>query len=216
MRKFAVILVAALLAVGVLGVCGCGGSDRTDVETETDTYIYTGSYVNADNNAEYIELESNNTFTMMKDGEEISGSYDVEEGTLRLSAGSFSETMKISAGVITTEEGKKFMLVEEVRIDDSTEGSGTQKEAIEDYCREEDITIEGLTVSFEKEVSAQDPDWEIDYAFPAEAEGKGQFFLLHRVDGEWMVVAHTEGNQAGWTAAELQAVGAPADLAVQQ
>jgi hypothetical protein len=55
--------------------------------------------------------------------------------------------------------------------------------------------------------------WEVDYAFPSDAEGEGTFFLVHKVDGGWTVVASTD--KAGWTTEELKKLGAPADLAVE-
>ncbi len=84
--------------------------------------------------------------------------------------------------------------------------ASTEREAIERYCDEKGIDIPELTVSGEKEVSAVDPAWEVDYAFPGEQESLGVFFLLHETDGEWTVVAHTD--EVGWTSAELQALGA--------
>lgn len=105
---------------------------------------------------------------------------------------------------------------EEAVVDTSTqEGSDTPRGAIESYCNEKGIDIPDLTVSREKQVSVQDPTWEIDYAFPAEAEGTGQFFLLHNAVEGWVVVAHTTSGQTGWTAEQLGALGAPADLATE-
>lgn len=210
MRKIAVVVVVVLLSLGVVAVCGCGGGD----EAEDEITLYTGKYWSESNPSDYIEIMPNNTFTMLIEGEETSGSCSVEEGSLRLSAGSYDETMKIREGVITAGDGTRYAIVVEGERDDSQqEGFSTRKEAIDEYCQENGIEMDSLTVSSEKEVSVEDSDWEIDYAFPAEAEGEGQFFLLHKSGGSWEVLANTAGDQTGWTAEELQMLGAPADLA---
>ena len=84
------------------------------------------------------------------------------------------------------------------------EGAATQKAAIEAYCDRNSIDIPQPTLASDgygdkPTVSKEDPGWEIDFAFPAEAEGAGQFFLLHKTDG-------------GWTADELKNLGAPTDI----
>ena len=89
-------------------------------------------------------------------------------------------------------------------------GTSTPKGAIVEYCEEKGIDIPALNVSADKKVSVKDPDWEIDYAFPAAAEGEGYFFLLHKTSGGWTVIAHTA--KVGWTAEQLKALGAPTDL----
>jgi hypothetical protein len=86
----------------------------------------------------------------------------------------------------------------------------TPKEAIVAYCNEKGVHIRDLNISSDKKVSVHDPDWEIDYAFPAAAEGEGYFFLLHKTSGGWMVIAHTA--KVGWTAEQLRKFGAPTDL----
>jgi len=91
-------------------------------------------------------------------------------------------------------------------------GSSTQKEAIVEYCDEKGIDIPALNVSADKTVSGKDPDWEIDYAFPAAAEGEGYFFLLHKTGGGWTVITNTA--KVGWTAEQLKALGAPTDLVI--
>ncbi len=91
-------------------------------------------------------------------------------------------------------------------------GYATQKEAIEKYCVEKSIDIPDLVVSGEKEVSAADAGWEINYAFTPDQEGAGTFFLLHKTADGWMVVAHTQ--EVGWTADELKGLGAPTDIVV--
>ena len=96
------------------------------------------------------------------------------------------------------------------------DGAATQKAAIQGYCDANGIDIPQLNVSGDDgygdkpTVSKEDPTWEIDYAFPAEAEGEGQFFLLRKTDGGWVVVAATK--EAGWTSAQLKELGAPADI----
>jgi hypothetical protein len=105
--------------------------------------------------------------------------------------------------------------------DAQAEGAATQKAAIQAYCDANGIDIPELNVSGDDgfgdkpTVSVEDPDWEIDYAFPAAQEGTGRFFLLHKTDTGWTVVAHTGEGRTGWTADELNDLGAPADLAEQ-
>ncbi len=105
-------------------------------------------------------------------------------------------------------------------LDPTQEPAATQKEAIEAYCRTAGIVIPDMAVNTEDTdiegpvVSSEDPSWEIDYAFPADAEGEGTFFLVHKVDGNYTVVADTQ--KAGWTAAELEELGAPTDLTLDQ
>lgn len=90
-------------------------------------------------------------------------------------------------------------------------GAASQQEAIEAYVAAQKIQIKDLVVSEEKAVSA-DTTWEVDYAFPAEFEGLGYFFLLHKIDSGWTVLAHTQ--ESGWSAAELETYGAPADIVI--
>jgi hypothetical protein len=100
----------------------------------------------------------------------------------------------------------------------SPAAAATQKAAIQEYCDANGITMADLNVSGDDgygdqpTVSAQDPSWEIDYAFPAAQEGGGRFFLLHRADGGWTVVAATQ--EVGWTTAQLQELGAPTDIVI--
>jgi hypothetical protein len=97
-------------------------------------------------------------------------------------------------------------------------GAATQKVAIQAYCDANGIDMPDLTVSGDDgfgdkpTVSKEDPNWEIDYAFPADAEGTGKFFLLQKTDGAWTVVAHTD--KVGWTADELKELGAPTDIVI--
>lgn len=213
MKKQMAIVLVVLLAVGLYGACGCGGNGD---QASDDIALYAGTYLSESNPSDFIEIMSNSTFTLLRDGEEISGSCLVEDGKLLLSAGSFSETMEIAEGVITAGDGTRYALGAEGKTESPEPAdSASRKEAIDSYCRENGIVMDSLTLSAEREVSAEDPDWEIDYAFPAESEGSGQFFLLHRAGGQWAVVAHTEGGQTGWTAAELEALGAPSDLAAR-
>ncbi len=95
---------------------------------------------------------------------------------------------------------------------ETASGFPTQKEAIEKYCAEEGIDVPELVVSGEKEVSATDANWEINYAFTPDKEGEGTFFLVHKTAAGWAVVTHTQ--EVGWTADELKAVGAPVDIVI--
>jgi hypothetical protein len=108
----------------------------------------------------------------------------------------------------------------DIVIDPTDQPAATQKEAIEAYCTAAGIVIPDMAVNTEDPdiegpvVSSEDPSWEIDYAFSADAEGEGTFFLVHKVDGGYTVVAHTQ--KAGWTAEELEQAGAPTDLTLDQ
>jgi len=96
----------------------------------------------------------------------------------------------------------------------------TPQEAVQWYVNVKGIDMSDVRISGEDgfgdkpTVSTEDPAWEIVYAFPAEAEGDGDFFLMRETDGGWQVMATTAGSDAtGWTAAELERLGAPTDLA---
>jgi len=101
-------------------------------------------------------------------------------------------------------------------MDPTRDPAATQKQAIVAYCKAAGIDIPDMRVNTEDAdiegptVSKEDPSWEIDYAFPADAEGKGVFFLVHKADGNYTVVADT--RKAGWTAKQLEELGAPADI----
>ena len=98
------------------------------------------------------------------------------------------------------------------------EGAATRKAAIQGYCDKNSIVMTDLPLSGDDgfgdkpTVSKEEPSWEIDYAFPAAAEGTGEFFLLHETDAGWTVVANTDKGRVGWTAAELKDLGAPTDM----
>lgn len=201
------VIVTAVLGLLILGLVPLGGCATTEEKADESSREFAGVYVSEEHHEDYIEIRANNTFRMVSDGDEIIGSCDVEEDALHLSAGSFAETMSIHDGVITGEDGTEYVK------EGSEESSASPGPAIEKYCKEHHIDIPELNVSNEKDVSASDPSWEVVYAFPAEAEGNGQFFLVQRTAESWTVIAHTEGAQAGWTAEQLEALGAPADLA---
>lgn len=213
MRRFTLAVIIGVLVVGLLGAAGCGKEEEAEI---SDLSAVSGTYVSEEDSSDYIGIMPNHTFTMAIGSEVVSGSCDVQGSDLLLSAGSFSETMSIAGGVITTRDGTRFIISIEGREEEPEPGShDTREEAIREYCREHGISIPSLTISAEKTVSVQDPAWEILYAFPAEAEGEGRSFLLRRVAGDWVVVAHTRVDQIGWTAAELEAAGAPVDLEVR-
>jgi hypothetical protein len=98
------------------------------------------------------------------------------------------------------------------------QASATQKAAIAKYIAANNISIPEMNVAGtdgygdKPTVSKEDPNWEIDYAFPAAEEGAGTFFLLRKAGGGWTVVAHTAKGKVGWTADELKALGAPTDI----
>lgn len=218
MRRIVLAVTVLLLALSLLALAGCGDKDK---EAVVDTKEFAGRYVSESDASDVIEIRENSTFEMTRGGDTVSGSCAVEDAQLLLSAGSFSETMSIAGDVITDEDGIRYVKStgkeekkeEKKEEEPAEEGFATVKEAIVEYCRVNGIEIPDLVVSGEKEVSSRDPSWEVDYAFPPEAEGLGVFFLLHETDGGWVVVAHTD-DAPGWTEAELKALGAPEDLAL--
>jgi len=145
----------------------------------------------------------------------------IEEG-----AGSFFLLQKTGAGwtVVaatkeigwTTAQLTALGAPTDIVIDPTRDPAATQKQAIVAYCKAAGIVIPNMVVNTEDAdsepptVSKEDPSWEIDYAFPADAEGRGVFFLVHKVDGNYTVVSDT--GKAGWTAKQIEELGAPADL----
>ena len=131
-----------------------------------------------------------------------------------------------TAVAVTQEAGWTTAQLEElgaptdIVIDPTRDPAATQKQAIEAYCTAAGIDIPGMVVNTEDAdsepplVSKEDPSWEVDYAFPADAEGRGVFFLVRKVDGSYKVIADT--RKAGWTAKQLKELGAPADLTLDQ
>lgn len=93
------------LSIGLLIVTGCADSDKP----LEDISAYAGRYESEGNPENYIEINANNTFEMVIDGTFTGGSTMITKNTLMLSAGSYSENMKIDDGVITTADGTKFI-----------------------------------------------------------------------------------------------------------
>jgi len=120
----------------------------------------------------------------------------------------------------TTAQLKELGAPTDIVIDPTRDPAATQKQAIAAYCTAAGIDIPGMVVNTEDAdseqplVSKTDPSWEVDYAFPPDAEGKGVFFLVHKADGSYKVVADT--TTAGWTVKQLKDLGAPADLTLDQ
>ena len=120
----------------------------------------------------------------------------------------------------TSAQLKELGAPTDIVIDPTRDPAATQKQAIEAYCKAAGIVIPDMVVNSEDAdsepptVSKEDPSWEVDYAFPADAEGKGVFFLVHKADGSWTVVADT--RKAGWTVKQLKELGAPTDLTLDQ
>jgi hypothetical protein len=120
----------------------------------------------------------------------------------------------------TTAQLKALGAPTDIVIDPTRDPAPTQKAAIVAYCRAAGIYIPDMIVNTEDAdsepplVSGTDPSWEVDYAFPADAEGEGVFFLVRKDGGDYKVIADT--RRAGWTAKELKQLGAPEDLTPDQ
>ncbi len=78
-------------------------------EALEDLSAYAGRYESEANPDDYIEIFANNTFEMTIDGSFTGGSTIITNGTLMLSAGSFSDSMSIENGVIITADGTRFI-----------------------------------------------------------------------------------------------------------
>lgn len=78
-------------------------------EALEDISAYAGRYESDSNPEDYIEIFANNTFEMVIDGSFTSGSTMITNGTLMLSAGSFSDSMSIGDGVISSFDGVRFI-----------------------------------------------------------------------------------------------------------
>ncbi len=105
MKRNMKVIMVLLISVGFLIVAGCAESD----EPLEDISAYVGRYESEENPENYLEINANNTFEMVIDGNFTGGSTMITKSTLMLSAGSFSESMKIDDGVITTADGTKFI-----------------------------------------------------------------------------------------------------------
>ena len=116
MRKFMPLALAALLALLLLAGGGCGENKTTE-----NASMCEGRYTSGKNTSDYIEINPNNTFTMVKNGQATSGSFDVEGEDLLLSAGSYSATITLSGDTITDEDGTRYNK-------DEGEDSGTESE----------------------------------------------------------------------------------------
>jgi len=222
-----IVLFLTLLAAGLLLVA-CGDAAQTEEGAATEKAAIT-AYCDA-NGITMADLVVSG-----EDGEGDKPTVSVQDPSWQIDyafpaieegAGSFFLLHKADAGwtvvAATKEVGwtsaqlKELGAPTDIIIDPTREPAATQKQAIVAYCTAAGIDIPDMVVNTEDAdseppmVSKEDPSWEIDYAFPADAEGRGVFFLVHKADGNWSVVSDT--GQAGWTAKQLKDLGAPADL----
>lgn len=193
MRKSAALALAGLLALGLLALAGCG-----DKEPAVDTGRYAGRYVSQKSPPDYIELASNNTFTLVRDGETTSGSFDVEGDDLLLSAGSYSNTMKISGDTISDRDGTRY----EKKAGEG-EGTGTEsgqasqckKAMIDFYLKDkpEDFTGEIYVSGFEMNDGATEASGVIDGTAGAGAVNHGYAKVGDRIQGEPVGAEYVDG-----------------------
>jgi hypothetical protein len=234
-------LVLTLLAAGLL-LAGCGGSEQTDEGTPTPTAKGAATQKAAiQAYCDEIGLDMPDLCVSGDDGYGDKPTVSAEDPNWEIDyafpadeegGGHFFLLHKVDGSwtVVaiadyTDQIGWTAAQLEElgaptdIVLDPSQEPAATQKKAIEAYCKAAGIVIPDMAVNTEDPdiegptASTEDPSWEIDYAFPPDAEGEGTFFLVHKVDGGWTAVASTD--TAGWTADELKQLGAPADLAVE-
>ncbi|MDY6795876.1 MAG: IPT/TIG domain-containing protein [Actinomycetota bacterium] len=199
-----VIMVACVAMVMGLVVLGCGKKAEPNItsispssgEVGTEVTI-SGTGFGSDQGNGTVEIGS--VTSAVSDWSDTKITVKIPSD---LKAGKFEVVVRYEDGISNTVE---FEVAE--KKSDSTQK--TPVEVIEKYCQENSIDVSG----WEYEVvivSSSDSTWKIDYGFPPEAEGEGIFFLLQQKSGQWTVVAHTE--DAGWTAEQLAALGAPTDL----
>jgi hypothetical protein len=215
MRRFVIAFTAMLLVASLFALAGCGtkettvdtGDNQSDVKSAIEEYCAANGI-----DIPGLTVSGEKQVSQKDPNWEVDYAFPAEaEGE-----GVFFLLHKTSGGwVVVAHTEEVGWTAEQLKAlgaptDLVLERYSTVKEAIEEYCAANGIDIPGLTVSGEKQVSQEDPNWEVDYAFPAEAEGEGVFFLLQNTDGAWAVIAHTE--EAGWTAEQLEALGAPTDL----
>jgi hypothetical protein len=152
------------------------------------------------------------------------GSGTAEFGSVKATVESWSDSAiktKVPTGLdageydvaVTNADGnsaKAQFEVTEKKDDSKQDGQAdknTPEEAIEDYTKKAGGDPTGWTYSEDK-VSKEDPDWAIYKGvspLPPEQEPP-DYFLLHKVDGEWTVLADgTDFN--------VQDYGGPSDLA---
>lgn len=103
MKKFIGVSVL-LLAVCVLFVACQGGREASDM---------VGTYVNANNPAEYLELHSDGTYSLKEYGTDFTGKWQVEGNTLSITydhmPASFKSTATIRGDTIVDETDKTWV-----------------------------------------------------------------------------------------------------------
>ncbi len=103
MKKFLRVIVL-LLVVSVMGMACQGSRDASEM---------VGTYINADNPAEYLELHSDGTYSLMEYGTDFTGKWQVEGNTLSITydhmPASFKSTATIRGDTIVDETDKTWI-----------------------------------------------------------------------------------------------------------
>lgn len=209
-RRYLVVAVVCVATLFITMAVGCGGGNQPEVLSVTP-----------DSGAPGIEVTITGTYF----GQE-KGSGNVEFGTVTADIEEWSETeikTRVPEGLeageypvkVTSEEGSsggvQFKVIENGKESDKTgrkEGQvehNTPADAMVDYMKSKGIDTNGVTFSVYK-VSETDPDWKIDRA--SRQGDPDEYFLLHRVKGEWTVVDYGRDF-------DPQADGAPDDLTLE-
>ncbi len=106
MKKLTVSVTILMLVLSLLVIAGCGNGEE---DPEALLRKHAGVYISESDSEHYIEIPEKGTFEMEIKRGYTMGSCMIEKGELLLSAGSFADSMAISDGVITDNEGTRFV-----------------------------------------------------------------------------------------------------------
>ena len=195
------ILCVFVMAFVMVAMCGCGEktpsiSDISPSSGAAGTEIaIAGSNFGASQGSSTVQIG-----TKAATIESWSDSEIKAKAPTGLDAGKYDVTVTTADG---TSAGSQF---EVTKKEDQTD-KNTPEEAIADYFKQGGGDSTGWTFSVDK-VSKEDPNWAIYRGVsprPPEQEPP-DFFLLHKVDGEWTVL--TDGTDFN-----VEQYGGPSDLA---
>lgn len=206
-KVFAVLAVIFVLTVTVSLLAGCGEKkpEVTSISPPEGTagteVTIKGSGFGSDQGKGVVEFgQVTAEVSSWSDGEiKAKVPAGLEKGEYAISVA--TDAGKSSGMEFTVKEGGTATEPDENRKSGQVEHN-TPAEAMIDYMKKNGWDPTGTTFSVYK-VSAKDPEWKIDEASKAGAQPG--FFLLHKVNGEWTVVAYGPDFNP-------QQYGAPSDL----